>query len=185
MEWRPIPSTAGYQASSDGQIKSPDVTQTLLGRGGKEYTRERKGRILSPAKHSAGYRKVGVVTLDGRQSQRTVHSLVMEAFEGPRPAGLWINHKNGDKTDNRIENLEYCTASDNQRHAVATGLAPKPPLKRGAEQHKARLDEIQVRRVRAYAQLNWPTYKIARFFGVGETTIYNILKRKSWAWLDD
>ena len=185
MEWRPIPTTAGYQASSDGQIKSPDTTQTLVSSAGKEYTRERKGRILSPAKHSAGYRKVVVITLDGRQSQRTVHSLVMEAFEGLRPVGLWINHKNGDKTDNRIENLEYCSASDNQRHAVATGLAPKPPLKRGTDQHKAVLDEDQVRCIRRQYEDGMGIASLARQYMVGESTIRNVVKRHTWTWLDD
>jgi len=184
MEWRKIPSTAGYEASDDGQIRSPDIEQTLQGRGGSVYTRKRSGRVLSQGSHSAGYKSCTVITLDGKQSSRTVHSLVMEAFAGPAD-GMWINHKNGIKTDNRLENLEYCSASDNQRHAIATGLAPKPPVKRGVEQHKARLSEIEVRRIRAYAKLNWSGKAIADFFGVGDTTVFNILKGNSWAWLPD
>ena len=175
MEWRQIEGF-DYEVSDEGSVRSLD--RTIL-RNGVE-TRLR-GQELALRKHSKGYRVVSL----GRGYQRTVHSLVATAFIGPRPEGFEINHKDGDKTNNRVGNLEYMTHGDNQKHAIATGLAPKPPLKRGAEQHKARLDEIQVRRVRAYAQLNWPTYKIARCFGVGETTIYNILKRNSWAWLDD
>ena len=175
MEWRQIEGF-DYEVSDEGTVRSLD--RTIL-RNGVE-TRLR-GQELALRKHSKGYRAVSL----GRKHQRTVHSLVATAFIGPCPEGFEVNHKDGDKTNNRVDNLEYMTHGDNQKHAIATGLAPKPPLKRGTEQHKARLDEIQVRRVRAYAQLNWPTYKIAQFFGVGETTIYNILKRNSWAWLDD
>jgi hypothetical protein len=67
-----------------------------------------------------------IVTLSGKPSRsRCVHHLVMEAFVGPRPGGLQINHKNGIKTDNRLENLEYITASQNIRHAMAMGLMEK------------------------------------------------------------
>ena len=175
MEWRQIEGF-DYEVSDEGSVRSLD--RTILRKGVETRLR---GQELALRKHSKGYRTVSL----GRGYQRTVHSLVATAFIGPCPDGFEINHKDGDKTNNRVGNLEYMTHGDNQKHAIATGLAPKPPLKRGAEQHKARLDEIQVRRVRAYAQLNWPTCKIARFFGVGETTIHNILKRSTWAWLDD
>ena len=186
MEWRKIPGTAGYEASEGGQIRSPDIEQTLQGNGGTTYTRRRAGRVLKLAKHSAGYLKCCVVTAEGRQSQRTVHSLVLEAFLGPRPKGLWINHRNGIKTDNRLENLEYCSASDNQRHAVATGLAPKPPLRRGTDNdHICRLNEEQVRSIRRDYAEGRGIAGLAREYRVGDSTVRNIVRRNSWAWLSD
>lgn len=53
----------------------------------------------------------------------TIHRLVCAAFIGPRPEGHQVNHKNGIKTDNRLENLEYCTPSQNMKHCYRIGLA--------------------------------------------------------------
>ena len=62
---------------------------------------------------------------DGRQARRTVHSLVAEAFLGPRPGeGVEVRHLNGDMTDNRLENLTYGTRSDNRNDTVVHGRHP-------------------------------------------------------------
>lgn len=56
-----------------------------------------------------------------------VHRMVIEAFIGAIPENLQVNHINGIKDDNRLVNLEVCTASENMRHAVSTGLKPGYP----------------------------------------------------------
>lgn len=77
-------------------------------------------RVLKAGIQSKGYRTVNLY--DGsspkKPKSRCVHSLVMTAFVGPVPVGFQINHKNGDKSDNTIWNLEYCTPQQNMRHAV-------------------------------------------------------------------
>lgn len=60
---------------------------------------------------------------DGVQKTHRIHNLVLTAFGGARPAGHQCNHKNGDKFDNRIENLEWMTPSENSQHAYDTGLS--------------------------------------------------------------
>lgn len=185
MEWKRIPSLDGYEASDTGEIRSMDRVQEFIGYRGATCRRVKLGRVLKLNNHSAGYLCCTVTTLEGKQTKKTVHSLVMEAFHGPRPKGMWINHLNGNKKDNRLENLEYCTASDNQRHAVAMGLAPKPPLRRGtANSHKCRLDEDKVRAIRSAYAGGAGVARLARYFGVGDTTIRHIVNRTSWAWLD-
>lgn len=55
---------------------------------------------------------------------KKLHQLVLSAFVGPCPTGMEVNHKNGIRDDNRLENLEYCTSSENTLHAVKLGTWP-------------------------------------------------------------
>lgn len=61
----------------------------------------------------------------GRGNTKNIHRLVWEAFHGAIPPGFEVNHRNGDKTDNRLENLELVTRSENMAHAYASGLMRK------------------------------------------------------------
>ena len=80
---------------------------------------------LKPFKVGAGYHRVGLYYL-GKTHNRYVHRIVAEAFIGPSN-GREINHKNGDKTDNRVENLEWVTRSQNNQHKhYELGHAIKP-----------------------------------------------------------
>lgn len=107
-EWRPIPSAAGYEASSLGRIKGPRC-------------------ILKPTRLNSGYMGVKIA-----KRGTTVHAAVARAFTGPPPTERHtVNHKNGIKTDNRPENLEWLTQAENNRHAVEVlgrqnGRKPKP-----------------------------------------------------------
>lgn len=108
-----VPGYEGrYQVSNRGDVRSAD-------------------RILKTSQDRKGYLRV---KLYGDQGHKTikVHRIVAEAFI-PNPEGKeQINHKNGDKTDNRVENLEWATQSENQRHRfdvlgqVAKGAPPTP-----------------------------------------------------------
>jgi hypothetical protein len=176
-EWRDIPSCPNYQASSDGQIRSVEHTTTFI--DGRRRTFP--GKILAQANHSAGYKSVNFGKAKG---SRTVHVLVLEAFTGSRPEGMWVNHKDGNKHNNAVENLEWLSASDNQRHAIAAGLAPKPPLKRGTSHYKNCLSEDQVRKIRTEYASGGGIARLAREYSVGESTIRHIVQRTTWAWLD-
>lgn len=70
------------------------------------------------------------LSIDGKKFNVRLHSLVAEAFLGPKPHGLDVNHKDGNKLNSKIDNLEYVTRSQNIRHAMKLGLInPKPYLK--------------------------------------------------------
>ena len=80
------------------------------------------GRILKPSPDRSGYMTV-CLCKDGRNHPRRVHRLVAEAFlEQPSEKAYQVNHINGDKTDNRLRNLEYVTPSQNMYHSYANGL---------------------------------------------------------------
>jgi hypothetical protein len=165
METRPIPSAIGYTASSCGKIISYHRLEPFE---------------LKQADHRQGYKKVSVKTTDGIKN-RLVHRLVLEAWVGPCPDGCVTNHKNGIKTDNRLENLEYCTQSENMAHSYGYGLSPKPPTTRGSECRLSKLTEEKVLAIRAETDRK-PGYvrRLADTHGVTPPTISKILLRHTW-----
>lgn len=69
-----------------------------------------------------GYRRVTLTSPAGKQAQITVHTLVAEAFIGPKPIeGMTVNHKDLNKTNNSADNLEWMSTQDNTEHARAAG----------------------------------------------------------------
>lgn len=88
------------------------------------------GHILSPEfQANKGYLRVGL-SIDNKRRKYLVHRLVAEAFI-PNPENKpFVNHINAIKNDNRIENLEWCTAKENTAHAINNGLSY--PLKGGS-----------------------------------------------------
>lgn len=87
-----------------------------------DYGRVRsQKKILSPKKEKNGYLRV---TLYKTRKAKTVsvHRLVAEAFLGPCSGNMQINHKDGCKVNNHVSNLEYCTCSENIKHAYDAGL---------------------------------------------------------------
>lgn len=117
-EWRDIPGYEGlYQASSHGRVRS--VPHLKYGSNYKRpsgYYYMTKSRIIAPKKKYNGYLQVNLYK-DGKPKTYSVHRLVLTTFIGH--SDLTINHINEDKTDNRLENLEYLTASENIRYSRA------------------------------------------------------------------
>jgi HNH endonuclease/NUMOD4 motif len=124
-EWRPIPWSNGiYEASSMGRIRSVKAASTW------SRWAYHKGQVLTPYPSNNGYLGVAI-RVDGKDTRKLVHSLVLEAFVGPRPEGFDACHNNGDKADNRLENLRWDSRKANQADKVRHGTAPlawKHPL---------------------------------------------------------
>lgn len=109
--WRPIPSFPIYSASNLGRIMNNTTCQIL-----HVYMTPRGYLMLTL------YR-------DHKAFPCAVHRLVAEAFLGGPHPGIDVNHIDGDKTNNCVENLEWCTRLENVRHAVRTGIRPGPRRK--------------------------------------------------------
>ena len=76
-------------------------------------------RVLRPRTHPSGYLYIGLFVGKGKTKVRLwrrVHRVVAQTFIGKIPKGKEVNHKSGDKHDNRVENLEYMTRSENLIH---------------------------------------------------------------------
>jgi hypothetical protein len=141
------------------------------------------GRILRRRDNGVGYRFVTLYK-EGKPRHRTVHSLVTEAFLGPRPDGLEVNHKNGVRRDNRLGNLEYVTRSENMRHAfdVLGRKAGGGGGPRGEDHYCAKLTEVIVKEIRRlHAEGGISRCELARRYGVSDVSIGLVLRRKTWA----
>lgn len=137
-EWRPVPGAEGhYEVSSCGRVRS--VTRTLQHpvSGTKTYAGEEKKQYIS----SAGYPTVGM-SIGGRYRQRTVHSIVAEAFLGPRPEGLHVRHLDGDSLNCRAENLAYGTPSENNFDLVRHGTHHNAAKSRCPRRHPLRAPNL-------------------------------------------
>lgn len=113
--WKDIPGYEGiYQVSSCGVVRSKD---RYVGHKHKGHKRFAKGHIKAQRKSWFGY---FLVDLKHNNIKKTcpVHQLVMLAFAGVRPEKFVIDHKNGNRQDNRIENLEYVTNRENLMRAM-------------------------------------------------------------------
>lgn len=106
-----------------------------------------------------------------------ISRLVAECFI-PNPENKpEVNHKNGIKTDNRVENLEWATRSENQKHAFSTGLQ-KPNL--GENAGGSKLTNSLVAEIRKRYKLGSKLTHIAKDFGMSHTAIHYIVNNKTW-----
>ena len=118
--WRAVPGYEGYyEVSNMGDVRSID--RHIVDKRGLNYCI--KGKLLSKCNTSQGYLVV-VLSKNGKSKTISIHRLVATAFL-PNPKNLYaVNHKDGNKKNNCITNLEWCTLEYNNIHAMMNGLAP-------------------------------------------------------------
>lgn len=104
--------------------------------------------------------------------------MVAEVHLGPKPLGMEINHKDGVKTNNHVNNLEYCSKSDNMKHAYKIGLLKHLATLRN--QHKFTAD--QIREIRS-SSMGYE--RLAKLYKVNEKTMHKIRQRKHYKWVED
>ena len=165
-EWRAVDGWP-YEVSNMGRV-----------RRSQRGPRTSVGRVLRFNPDRKGYLRVRLCR-NGKPRVHKVYHLVLNAFCEERPVGLQANHKDGDKTNNRPENLEWVTGLQNVHHAMKMGLSKPPPP--GEQHQRAKLTTAIVQEIRS---LGWQPVQerraIAKRFGVVTHTIEDILRRRSW-----
>lgn len=165
INWKDIPGYEGiYQVSNTGLVKRIKTSKGA-----------RAGRILVPG-HDRGYPSVNLLT-NGKYKHRKIHQLVMLAFVGDRPAGIEVNHKNGIRHDNRLENLEYLTKQENITHSVQVLHSHR----RGVDKPNSKLNDFAVREIRRlYSEGGISHAQLAKRYGVNSVSILHVIHRTTW-----
>ena len=147
-EWLPVPDYPKYEVSNFGRVKS---------------FKHRKPRILALG-FTRGYLHV-MLYKDGKEKNFYVHRLVARAFIPNSDNKPQINHIDGNKFNNFVGNLEWATQSENQQHALDTGLSPQ-----GEDRPEAKLTNEQVRLIRENPD-NLSQSQLAKIFNVDRAAI--------------
>lgn len=155
--WRPVPGFEGsHSVSNFGRVRYEAILNTRISRRG--YVR-------------------CTLAAKGRRADPHIHVLVAAAFLGPRPPGHHVHHKDGNKLNPRLDNLEYVSP---EAHGVLTAAQG---VTRGTNNARARLTEDDVRAIRAAdcqrgRKIRWA--ELAKRYGVSEHTIRSIRERSTW-----
>ena len=177
--WKPISEFENfYEVSSSGKIKS--LARTIIRKDGKPL--KIKEKILKAVANKGGYPNV-ILYKPGKYCWSTVHALVARAFlhhQGMDIGGcknqIGVNHKDGDKTNNHVENLEYITNADNVIHARKHGLL----CVQGSKNGRAKLSENDVGPIKNLYSKGATQQELAQKFGVCQTTISKIICGTTW-----
>lgn len=162
IEWRDIDGFEGlYQVSNNGQVRSLARPTTF-------------DRVLKPVLRG-GYHCVSL-SKKGLSRQIHIHTLVASAFVSRLFGRTFINHKDGNKLNNRSGNLEWCTRSENDLHAYRTGLR-KPT--QGEKNGQARLTGADIHWIYDHSA-EFTQKQIANRFGVSNQHVSDILTGKKW-----
>ena len=126
---------------------------------------------------SNGYAQVGL-SLNNKRTSYMIHRLVAKTFLQKPTNKDYVNHIDGNKLNNRVNNLEWVTRSDNEKHAFANKL--KIPT-RGELSGQSKLTWEQVKIIRQmYNKQHYSTRHIAKIFNVGKSTIQSITSNHTW-----
>lgn len=163
-----------YEASDQGRVRSLDRTIEVNGRWG---TMQRKlvGAVLAPLRHTGGYARV-MLWKDGAAHQTYVHKVVMEAFVGRRPAGSQVAHANGNKQDNRLDNLRWATPAENQADRELHGTGRVGVKRRTRAVGRAMADVIRT----THARTGLSITKLAKQLHLPRTTVADVVNKRTW-----
>ena len=161
--WKDIENYEGlYQVSNLGNVKR------LRGKGCNQE------RLIARNINKYGY-VYRTLHNKGISIKHKEHRLVANAFINNPYKKSTVNHINGIKTDNRVENLEWCTIIENKQHAINTGITNT----KGEKNHFSKLTEQQVLEIREIG-FSQTRISLSRKYGISSSNVTRIIKREMW-----
>lgn len=154
-----IPGFPDYSITKDGKVFS---------------FKYREKKRLRECQDKKGYFKVDL-RIAGKGHTRAVHRLVLETFVGPCPLEQEARHLNGNRTDNRLENLSWGTREENAEDKVRHGTAT-----RGEKNGNSKLTIEQVCKIRELHKNGETQKKIGEKFGIAYQTVGGIVRGEAW-----
>ena len=156
-----------YEVSSSGRVRRT-----------KPYRSVQTGRILKPKDGRGGY-PAYCLKISCKAHMRYAHRLVADAFLGPIPSRMEVNHKNGDKSDPRLENLEIISRSANRAHSYQV-LGIEPNGARGLRNANATIPFSVICEIRSVFSTGLHTQKeLCKMFGVTRPTMSKIVNNQT------
>jgi len=175
--WRDVVGYEGiYQVSDLGRVKSLDRDSYFIRRG-KKIPRKHISRILKQHQNMFGYMTVCLNKPGSKQRSHKVHRIVAEAFIDNQLSYLQVNHIDGKKDNNKIENLEWCNNKQNIVHAYSIGLI-MPKL--GSNSHLAKIKEEDVIKIKKLILSGETLENIARLYNISASMVGRIKANKAW-----
>jgi hypothetical protein len=143
---------------------------------GNVYT---NGKKLKSRHAKGGYKQINLY-VDGRRITKQIHRLVAETYL-PNPENKpQVNHRDGNKDNNWLGNLEWNTPLENVEHSIRTGLRDT----KGENNFGSKLTEKEVKEIRDKFVPRQYTYKmLAQEYNVSQMTIYRIISNTSWYYI--
>lgn len=171
--WKPIEGFPGYEISNMGLIKS--LKRIIERNNGKSLPLPE--RLLKPTIHKDGYHLIHL-RRENKTCPKLISIIVIQHFGKPKPSTKHeCNHKDGDKSNNWDNNLEWMTPQENVQHAHATGLIQI----KGENHPGSKLTEKEVKKIRSlYATGKYTYIKISKIFGISPINIGNIIRNETW-----
>lgn len=172
--WRDVIGFEGiYQVSNYGDLKGLERKTFNKGTNLENIIKE---KILKKPKDKDGYIRYCLFKDDKRFS-KYAHRLVALMFIDNPQNKPQVNHIDGNKENNHVDNLEWVTAKENTRHALDLGLSYQEP---GEKHHMSKLTEKDIFNIRELYKNKTTQKKISLLFNVSQTQIHRIVTNKRW-----
>lgn len=176
-EWRQILGYEGlYEVSNTGQVRALLRKGLYKGRWSDSSRMTFRARPMKISVSTRGYLYLGLKKPNERSVKYLVHRLVAQAFIGNPPGEQYqVNHINGEKTDNRVENLEYCSSKENIVHSIRV-------LRRKIGESNVMSKMTEAQAISAYHDAR-TLKEIASDYGVSIQAIWLLKSGRNWAYL--